>query len=98
LKKRPGSAPVLYLGSNSSLLLLFARLVGRLRGIALGLLLRRGWGGGLLRLGCRNRKLWSWRNPFALHFLFQDAERLVDVVVADKDLQRISLFGLDQGS
>ncbi len=34
------------------------------------------------------------KHAFALHFLFQDAERLVDVVVADEDLQGISFSEL----
>jgi len=32
------------------------------------------------------------KHALALHFLFQDAERLVDVVVADENLQGMSFF------
>jgi len=31
-------------------------------------------------------------DAFALHFLFQDAECLIDIVVADEDLQRMFLL------
>src|SRR6187551_1791202 len=34
------------------------------------------------------------KHAFALHFLFQDAERLIDVVVANEDLQGISFSWL----
>ncbi len=36
------------------------------------------------------------KHAFALHFLFQNAERLVDVVVADEDLQGDFLSRLDE--
>src|SRR5215203_3366956 len=36
------------------------------------------------------------KHAFALHFLFQNAERLVDVVIADEDLQGGFLSRLDE--
>ena len=36
------------------------------------------------------------KDAFALHFLLQDAERLVDVVVTDENLQWIPFSGLPE--